>query len=392
MALPSIKIQLSNGTLGAVGSNFDGVFGIAVPAIAVSSTFALNKAYKLTSDKGLDTLGITTANNPIAYKAVKEFYAEAGEGNSLYLFGYDGSVSVSAFLAGLSVKDFISQAGGMLKGLAVLRNTEGSYGPTVTNGLDSDVVLSITAAQTLANWAKDSLFAPLFVLLEGNAYSGDPVALLNLKTYTASSVSVVIGDAVSGGKSACLGTVLGRLAIVPIQRNIGRVKDGALSLSTVYIKNQLAELADVESLHDKGFITFRTYVSKAGYFITDDPTATADTDDYKQLVFKRTIDKAYRIAYATMLNELLAEVPLTAEGKIQAAFCKNWEGNVMRAIINQMSANGELSADTEAGDFGVKCLVDQNQPVQATGKINVVLQVRPYGYAKYITIQLGFGA
>ncbi len=72
------------------------------------------------------------------------------------------------------------------------------------------------------------------------------------------------------------------MASLPVQRKISRVKNGALPISGAYFSNT----NDTEthenawnSIHDKGYIFFRTFVGKSGYFFNDDPTATALTDE-----------------------------------------------------------------------------------------------------------------
>ena len=42
-------------------------------------------------------------------------------------------------------------------------------------------------------------------------------------------VGVLIGDTISQSKGAAIGILAGKLASIPVQRHIGRVKDGALS-------------------------------------------------------------------------------------------------------------------------------------------------------------------
>ena len=56
-----------------------------------------------------------------------------------------------------------------------------------------------------------------------------------------------------------------------------------------------------------------------------------------------------------------------------------------------MTAEGNLGVDvTDSGDTGVKCFIDYAQKVVSTGKIDISLKVKPYGYAKYIDVKLGF--
>ena len=70
---------------------------------------------------------------------------------------------------------------------------------------------------------------------------------------------------------------------------------------------------------------------------------------------------------------------------------KSWESEVIAAIVNQMTANNELGADPEdSADKGVECVIDYTQNVAAANRISIQLRVKPYGYAKYIHVELGF--
>ena len=151
------------------------------------------------------------------------------------------------------------------------------------------------------------------------------------------------------------------------------------------------EVADVESIHDKGYITLRTFVGKNGYFYSDDYLATKVIDDYRSLTARRTIDKAYRIAYNTLLEQLLDEIPVNDDGTMQYPMIKSWQGLVESAIALQMTANGELSADvTNPKDRGVQCFIDPTQNIVSTSRINIKVRVRPFGYGRYIDVYLGF--
>jgi hypothetical protein len=70
---------------------------------------------------------------------------------------------------------------------------------------------------------------------------------------------------------------------------------------------------------------------------------------------------------------------------------KSWSAEVETAIVNGMTAEGNLGADPDdAADKGVKCFIDHEQNVVATGKVEISLKVKPFGYAKYIDVKLGF--
>lgn len=394
--LPRVKILFQNGLLGTAAAGSDGLLGLAVTAVAVVDKFELAKAYVIRSLSALDDLGITSASddaNAFLYKQVKEFYSEAQDGTALWLMGYPNTAKQSDIVDKDQnyAKLLIQEAEGALKGLIVAFNPAAGYTPVIEDGLDADVKTAMLNAQALSVWSADQLFAPLFVIIEAREFSGDVADLLTLTTYSYNRVGVLLADSVSGSKGSAVGLLGGRIASIPVQRHIGRVKDGALSLTNAYVGSLTVSKADVETIHDKGFITLRTFVGKAGFFFSDDSLATAVSDDYRSLARRRTIDKAFRIAYATLIEELNDEIPLTADGLIAPALAKSWETAVETAIVNEMTSNGNLGVDpTDDTDTGVQCFIDYNQNVVATSKIEVVLRVKPYGYAKYIDVKLGF--
>jgi hypothetical protein len=403
MALPRVKIYFENGALGSVAPGADGVVGLAVTAVAVPATesvpagFQLNTAYVFRKLDDLVSLGVTPAvndGNAFLYRHVKEFYAEAGDGAELWVMGFANTVAQSDIVnkdAPNSAKQLIQAAGGRIRALGVAYLPANGYTPTIANGVDSDLTAALQNGQSLGKWATEALYAPLFVLLEARHYTGVATALSELSENSYDRVGVFLGDTVKGSNGAAVGLLLGRVARIPVQRHIGRVRDNALNTLTAYLKDVPAELADVETVHDKGFITFRTFVGKAGYFFSDDFLATAVTDDYRSIARRRTIDKAYRIAYQTLINFLNEEIPITESGELVPAMVKSWESEVESAIITQMTAEGNLGVDTtEAQDTGVQCFIDYAQKVVSTGKVEVVLRVKPYGYAKYIDVKLGF--
>jgi hypothetical protein len=204
-------------------------------------------------------------------------------------------------------------------------------------------------------------------------------------------VGILIGDTAPDSNGATLGTLAGTLASIPVQRSIARVRSGALPVSKFYIQDKEAKDADVEVIHDKGFITFRTFVGKAGYYFSDDKLATKVSDDYALIPRRRVIDKAYRIGYITLLEELNDELPVDDEGRIPAPVAKSIQNSVERAIVNNMTAYRNLGNDpSNPNDTGVECYIDPNQNVVALSKLDARLRVKPYGYPKYIDCYLGF--
>lgn len=392
MQLPRVKIQFLNGQLGTVGESPDGLMALICGASAVTGKLELNTVYPVTSMDDLAALGVTEANNATLYKQVKEFYDEAESGTKLILYPVSANTKATLLCDYTNMtegfaRDLITRQNGALRGIGVAGINTG--GTSVSNdGLDSDVFTALPKAQQLAEWATSELYAPLFFTLEGGGYD-ETKELKDLTGEKYNRVCVVIGDTVKDSKGACVGTLLGRIASIPVQRNIGRVKDGSLFPLEMYVGTKKIEESGstISAIFEKGYIVARKHVGRSGYYFADDQMACDPTDDYAHITNRRVIDKAYRIAYDIMLEELLDELDLNADGTMQYAIVKSWQQMLENAINRQMTANGELSAtDGE----GCKCYIDAEQNVVSTSRIEVILKVRPHGYSRYIDVNLGF--
>lgn len=392
--LPRVKISFENGLIGATDPIDDGVAGMICNGSAVTGKLALATAYLVTQLADLADLGITNGEsdaNKHIHKAVQEFYAEAPEGSKLWLYVVADTNTMAQMLDkdGTIGKAFINATNGAVKVLTIVRKAANSYTPTIADGLDSDVLAAAAKAQALAEWACENKYAPFFTIIPGLSYSGTAAALADLSECSYNRVGILIGDTVSDSGDACVGLLLGRIASIPVQRSIARVKTGAIENTALYIKDKVAEDGNPDVIHDAGYICPRTFVGKAGYFWSDDKLATSASDDYALIPRRRTIDKAFRVAYATLIEELSDEIALTNDGKIPAAVCKSLEAAVESDIIASMGENLGTDPD-DSSDKGVKCYVDPNQVVVSTQKVNVKLRVKPFGYMKYIDVYLGF--
>lgn len=392
MQLPRVKIQFLNGQLGTVGESADGLMALICGAKAVTGTLTLNTAYEIKTPDDLNALGVTETNNATLYKHVMEFYDEAGSGTKLIIYPVASTTKVTDLCDYTKTtegfaRDLITRKNGALRGIGVVGlNTSSTTAST--NGLDPDVFTALPKAQQLAEWATSELYAPLFFVLEGRSYDASN-ELKDLTGEKYNRAAVIIGDTESNSDGACVGTLLGRIASIPVQRNIGRVKDGSLFPLEMYAGSKKIEESGstISSIFEKGYIVPRKHVGRTGYYFADDPMACDPTDDYAHITNRRVIDKAYRIVYDTMLEELLDEIDLNEDGTMQHAVIKSWQQTLENAINRQMTANGELSAtDGE----GCQCYIDAKQNVVSTSKIEVRLRVRPHGYSRYIDVNLGF--
>lgn len=386
--LPRIKINYLNGQLGTVGESPDGLFALVCPATIVSSTFALEKPYTILNMEDLNTLGVSAENNERLYKHVTDFYNEVSNGTKLVVYGVPAESKMTDILDKTSgaVKDLIIAMNGALRGVFVGLGT--GAGTSKTEGMDADVFTALPKAQALAEMVTEDMYAPIFFVLEGHDFTGSSLKNLSAEKYN--RVAVLVGDTTASSKNAALGTMAGHLASIPVQRNLGRVKDGPVYCPEMYIGSKKVENSNstITDLYDKGYICPRKYVGKPGYFFTDDRMACEPTDDYAHLTNRRIIDKAYRIAYITLLDMMLDELEVNEDGTLQVGVVKAWQQMVENAINAQMTAFGELSANADGE--GCICYINERQNVLATSKVLVTLKVKPYGYARYIDVNLGF--
>lgn len=391
MALPYVKITFANGAISTVLPNADKVVGLIVSATA-SGNFALGKAYCIYHLNEAVEMGLTKTANAFAYEQIRQFYAQAGEGAELWVYGVAKTSKPSAMLdkTGNFAPDFIQQTNGRLRVIAACWDSTGAT-LTPTNGLDGDVLTAISKGQELAEWATTTLYAPLFVILNGYGFTQASMGTLpDLKSRSDNRVAVLIGS-VESENNVSLGLLAGKIAANDVQTHIGRVKDGAIKAEKAFIGAKDASVGPSEALNTKGYITFRTFVGKAGYFFSDDHMATADTDDYSSICNRRVIDKAYRVAYASLIEKVNDEVPVTDKGTMPVSVTHALQGAVETAIINNMTAYGNLGADIEnSNDNGVECYIDPEQNIVASSTLKVSIKVKPYGYAKYIEATLGF--
>lgn len=394
--LPRVKIYFENGLIGSQSASDDGICGLIATGVAVVNKFVLGTAYLITSLDGLSALGITSGDadaNKTIYKAVNDFYTEAPDGTKLWIKGVADTVTLANMMdvTLTHAKGLIDSANGAIKILFAAKKDANGYTATITNGLDADVTAAITKAQALGEYASDTKYAPLFVILPGRHYSGVAADLEDLGTGDMNRVCVMIGDTVASSNDAAVGLLAGRVAAIPVQRSVARVKSGAIGANTLYIGAVSADNGSSDVINDLGYISFRSFVGKSGYYFTDDKLATDATDDYALIPRRRTIDKAFRIAYKTLVNELNDEVPVTDEGFIPHAICKSIQNEVETSIINIMGVAGELGRNPDdTNDTGVSCFIDPSQNIVATSQFKVKLRVKPFGYPKYIDLYIGF--
>ncbi len=383
--LPYIKFNISTNGLGQNSADIQKIPGLVITGATVANKATIGKSYQIFSLQEAKDLGVEeTGTNAFAYKHIKAFYDYAGSNAELWFMLISDATTMTSALdkdSGVA-KQLIADAGGSIRVLGIVKQPTGM--PTITNGLDADVTTAVEKAQALADDFADKYF-PFRIIMSGNNFSGVSTAL---KDYVEDSnynrVSILLANT-DGEADAAIGLALGRLASIPVQRNIGRVRDGAVENTAAFFTSggKVESLsAQWNAINDKGYIFLQNYVGRSGFYFSDDPTLTQVDDDFKTLANGFVMDKAVLLAYDVLLDYLKDEVPINTDGTIHPAIIKSWQAAIDTQIRSLMVNAGELS------DVQVK--IEAKQNVVSTGQILISIALLPVGYAKYITVNIGF--
>lgn len=385
--LPQVITEQVDGVLGKRSPSQDGIAALLASGIAVAGQFALNDVLKLKSIDEAIAKGITAAydatNTCMVYKHVSDFFLEAGKGSTLYLMVVAKSVKLSDMVDNANAntaKKALLAAAGDIRLLGCTWIPASGYTPTYVNQFDADLTLALTNAKALRA-AEFTANRPLHILLEGRDWQGSASSALDLRdiaTVNEAHVSVVIGQDNAATttytwatKYASVGSALGRLARIPVQRSIGRVKDGSIrGMITPGLSNNTkisaTTDANLELLNDKGYIYAKTHAGITGNYWNRDHACVPLTSDYSYLHDGRVMDKATRVTRAVYVQMIQDDVLIDATtGKLDVSTCNSYESEVKAAIADAMV--GEIVA--------VDAFCDPNQIVRDTDEIVIEIQI-----------------
>jgi len=386
MGLPNVQINIERHGLGGVTLTNDRIMGLLLTGVAVVDTLELDKAYAIYSTDQAIALGITVdGENAAAFKQIKAFYDVVGTGAKLWIVVSDQvrtiDEKVDKSVALCPAKILLDAAGGEVSGVGVCWLPGEGYQGIDLDGLDEKVYQAILNADSLALDYVSGIM-PVFFVLEGIGFQGDGDSLRDLHTMTSARAAVCLAAMDDTGQGA-LGMFMGREASNPVHRKPSRVKSGALPIVTGYLTdgaNVKDRLSALPTIHDKGFIIFRMFPTRSGYYFNSDNTATSAEDDLHMICNIRVIDKGVKIAYNTFVEEVEDEVSITEDGKLDPATIGYLQGK----IDNQVNLNmtGEIS--------GFESYIDPSQNILSSPRLNVVLRITPKGYMTDIIVSLGF--
>lgn len=409
-------VDIKRGAMGAsVLANEDVISGLLVNAPAILADtpsgilgLAVGKTIKVTSLKDAEAYGITAgydAENAVrVHRHVSEFYRMAKAGTALFIQLYAGDYSAS-IAAG---KQMLADAEGNIRQLAIAYNPAATYVATYTDGLETAVREMLPKAQALAEWAFDT-FKPCQIILEGRGLNAINVtAALNLRDIQLNGeaaryekVTLCIGqdwnyaetqNAV-GKKMADVGTLLGCVATLPVNHNVGEVETINLSDSkkerwlAAGLSNHktIAEMhADLEDYDTKGYVFAISYEGYAGKYWNNDHTCTpviVDEDDNMNeysVSLGRTHDKAVRMLRQVLLPKVKSTQPVDAKtGKLPIGVVKSFENLGDTKCFDKMLKANEISFGKTTVDAKSNLLIPPRElkvsfVIVPTGQVDVI--------------------
>lgn len=381
MGLTNVDVEETNGNLGAVASNTDGISGFIVSGTATGS-MPLNTGKVIFFTSDLAGLGITATTHPAAYRHITEFYAEK-EGQELWLMLCNPTTTMKDICDknNAYAKKLVKDSGNRVRNLFITREPGSGYTPVMQGGLDKDCYDALAKAHELATYfASFEESSPLRVLIEGRSFTGNAADLTDLTTMTYNRAGIVLMSSKPDGSSS-VGLAAGRKAGHPVQRKISRVRSGALPIDECYVgATSVKGYSGVALIHDKGFITARTFPKRSGFYFSGDRMATALTDDYSSWARGCVIDKAHIIALNVYTEELDEEVDIDDSGRIAPGILKTLEAEIENSINTSMA--GEISS--------FDAYIDPQQNVLSTSQTEIEMNIIPKGYNSTIKVKLGF--
>jgi len=194
---------------------------------------------------------------------------------------------------------------------------------------------------------------------------------------------------ISGFTISTLGNTLGTIALAKVNECIAWVNKFDVSLGNI-----LEEVAFCEGtlwsgasdslkdeLNDKHYTFLRKFQGRTGSYYNDSYTAIANTSDFATMENNRTLDKAERLVYTSILGYLASPLYVNTNGTLTADTIDLFR-TVCETQLDVMQANGEIS------QYSVE--IDSTQDVITTGKLVITIKNIPVGVARNIIINSGF--
>jgi hypothetical protein len=241
------------------------------------------------------------------------------------------------------------------------------------------------------------------IALYGADISGtaDISTLADLSTLTANYCTAVIsqdGGAIgaqlyySTAKSVTtLGAALGAVARAKVSHSIAWIAQFNISNGTecdvlafangVLFSHSSITDSLLSLLQDERYLFLRKFVGIAGSYFNENPTSVALSSDYAYITDNRTMQKATRGIYASVLPALNSPITLNSNGTLSDEAVAYFEG-LAEGPLFEMVRNGELS--------GFNVTVNTQQNVLTTGILVINVTLVQIATGRNIVVNIGY--
>lgn len=395
-----VIISKRNGGLGRKNPTEDMVTAMIGHGVAVAGKFALGASIQLYSISDAKALGIDaaydTTNSVQVFYHIDEFFRINPNGE-LWVMLLAQATAFDAMLdtANANARKLLADAEGRVRQLGVFFNPAAGYTSTLTDGLDGQVFTAVTKAQLLCVY-QDEINAPLdAVVIDGREYNGTAAAAKDLRTLASEKVSVCIHrdhKILTGLKASGVGTLMGTISKAKVNENIGWVQkfNVASTLLGKYLQAGLTNGSaisslnntDLNTLNTKGYIFLRKIADAPGLYFNDSHTCTVISSDYAYIENNRTLDKAIRGIRKKLVPKVSGPLEVDEEtGRLAPETAKSYESDA-DDVIGEMKSAKEVS--------GGYSYCDEKQDVLSTSRVDIQINVVPYGTGRTIGASIGF--
>ena len=361
MSAPDIKLKKKQG-IGRRSPSDDFISAMVCGGVATSE-IALGDVVELKSP--LDAKGYLineaydTDNSILLYKRIVRFFLRNPSAILHLMLVERGTTMTDMVDKTLPyAKKLVDDLNGKVKQLGIALNPEDDYVGVFNQGIDDDVLNAIPKAQELCDEQWD-LHRPIHIVIEGYHFNGTATNAPDLRLLDSENVSVVIAadpaiSILGGAKEyyAAVEDALGVMSAAKVNESIGWVGKFPLQnlAQKAFVSAGLSSglnltnysAVDYDTLNDKGYIFARPHSNKAGFFFQGAPTCTDIANDESYAERSRTLNKAYRVVRASLIDDLNSPIELNEDGTIRADVIGALEAKAEAGLL-QMKKDKEIS-------------------------------------------------
>jgi hypothetical protein len=399
----NVIIEKNRGGLGRRSPSADMVSAIVMNGIAVTGKIGLGEVHELRSVKDAEALGLDaaydTTNNVLVFERINRYFMRNPSGE-LHIMLVAQSVTLAQMCdKALDYgKKLLKGLKGRVRHIAFARNPATGYTPTLTGGLDADVLAAIAKAQELHD-DEFLKFRYANFFIEGRSFNGTPASATNLRSLNAENVSVVIGaDPEVSGRAALFNgyaaveEFLGMVSKAAVSQNVGElIPEFNLTYGGTWRQSGLSSNLNLDSyqdtaldqLHEKGYIFAEAVADVDGFYWNDTHTCTLDTSDYAYVENNSTVNKMIREVRRAILPKVKSRFRVDPDsGEMEASTRMAFEADA-REAMKPMEEAGDLSGGRDA-------YIEPGQNLLSLTEWKMEVTAIPMAIGRKIKIGIGF--